>query len=238
MAQDTAVTIIQRVSAEVGIPVSAAPFSSTDTNQSLLIQLLNGAGLELANFYEWPSLDKKWTIDTTIDGTSGTYPLPADFGWAHSGTFWNETQSRPIGGPLTPTEWAAARSSWAVGAGPLTEVCRQFGSNLEMLPVPLAASTTLSVEYSSTSWVRRAAGTLVALVTLADDTVLIDSIVVSRLVKLRFLEAKGMNTTTALPEFQTALSDAMYRPLGAPTLSLNGHRANPFPNIPESGFGY
>ena len=240
MALETAVTIIQRVSAEVGIPVATAPFSSTDPNQALLIQLLNSAGKELANYYEWPELDKSWTIDASIDGTTGTYPLPSDFGWSHNGTFWDTVNGYPVNGPLQPKEWAAVRNSWAQGAGPTSKVFRQFGTSMEILPAPLASTDILTLEYTSRLWVKTAAATYQDSCTDPSDTPQIDGHVMSRLTKLRFLEAKGMATGAASAEFQAALDDATFKPLGAPVLRLNGtlpSRLIGYTNVPETGYG-
>jgi hypothetical protein len=237
MATDAAVNIIQRVSAEVGIPVAVAPFSSTDPNQALLVRLLNSAGTELVHAYEWPELDQLLEVDFADSGGAGSFYVPDDWGYIHNQTIWNETTRRPVMGPLSSREWYAAQLSLVSSIG---MVFRQAGPALQFLPDPSPTTTIITLEYTSSYWVEQVDGTRKAAASASDDTVLIDGHVISRLLKMRWLESKGMATGAASQEFKDAFGDVTGHMVGGAILNIGGGGRPSFlghANLPDTGYG-
>jgi hypothetical protein len=240
MALDTAVTIIQRVSAEVGLPVAADPFSSSDPNQVLLLKLLDGAGRELVGVYQWPELDQVCSLDFSLSGGVGRFYLPDDWGYIHNQTIWDTTTPAPVAGPIPSSEWYATKNAFAASSPPTSMCFRITGSLIEFLPDPSPVTTVVELEYTSSYWIEKASGTRAVTPTAGDDLVLIDSRVVSRLVKLRWLESKEMNTVGASADFRGALDDVTSKASGARVLYLGRSSVRSllgYANVPETGYG-
>ena len=238
MAQATAVAIIQRVSSEVGIPVAADPFSSQDPNQSLLVRLLNGSGRELMNVYQWPELDQILEFDFADSGGAGSFLIPEDFGYIHNQTIWNTTEGRSVLGPVSASDWYALLNDTVNGVNTGEMYFRRVGAAIQFLPDPSPVTTIVTLEYTSSYWVEDSVGTTKGDATASDDIVLLDDLLVSRLVKVRWLEAKAMATSAAAIEFRTVLEDAIAKARGGGRiLSVTGSTGSTYPVLPDTGFG-
>ena len=239
MAQATAAEIIQRVSAEVGLPVVAEPFGSTDPAQELMVRLLNGAGRELVNVHPWPELDQVLEIDFADSGGAASFYAPDDLGYIHNQTVWNTTEGTRVEGPLTAQDWFTVQNNETVSASTGQMFFRRTGPAIQFLPDPSPVTTVVTLEYTSSYWVESAVGTAKPAATAPDDLVLLDDHLVSRLLKVRWREAKGMSTEAAAIEFRSSLDDTIGKARGgARILSVTGRSYSaPIPGVPDTGFG-
>jgi hypothetical protein len=240
MAQATAVTIIQRVSAEAGIPVAADPFTSTDPNQVLLVRLLNGSGRELVDVYPWPDLDQVLRLDFADSGGAGSFYAPEDLAYIHNQTIWNLDSAQPVSGPMSAQDWYSLKNS--ITADTTRMYFRRIGPALQFLPDPSPLTTVVEFEYTSSNWVESAQGTAKGSATVSDDIVLLDDHLVSRLLKVRWLEARGMTTAAAAIEFRSALENAIGKARGgARVLGVTGRNYSaqlPPMLTPDTGIGF
>jgi hypothetical protein len=96
-------------------------------------------------------------------------------------------------------------------------------------------------EYTSSNWVESAQGAAKAAATAADDIILLDDHLVSRLLKVRWLEARGMTTAAAAIEFRSALENAIGKARGgARVLGVTGRNYSalvPPMRTPDTGIG-
>lgn len=98
--------IIENVADECGYSVASSNLvSSTDVTTKMLVKMANRIANEMSEAYTWPQLNKSGSI-TLID-SQDTYALPEDFSHYHYDTFWNQTDSWKVFGPLTPQQYAA-----------------------------------------------------------------------------------------------------------------------------------
>lgn len=228
---DTAATIISDVARELGLVTSAVadPFASSDQNVLLLTVLLKPTGREIVRLHPWSHLQREATFNT-VNGTP-SYALATDFGRFLDATMWNRTQADNVPGSLTPQQWQQTKAWTSLG---VFKTLRLWGDLLYLDPTPTAAEA-IYYEYISRNW--GAAAFAKDVPTAATDVVQFDPHLFGRALKLRFLQAKGFDTTAALDDFNDALSLAKGQDGAAPTLSLHPGRIAPWPNVPETGFG-
>lgn len=255
MAFGTAGEIINDAATEIGlvVPGGAAnpdPWASTDPNVIQLIGQLKSAGRELTKTRNWNYLRREALI-TTVAGVPN-YPLPADFLNMIDQTGWIRTTRLPMGGPVTPQEWQYLKARMT--GITITLLFRPATRRLEIFPdVNTPGGLQIYFEYQICNWAggdQSVAGGNGANATVtyptsdaptqASDLVWFDKWLISRLLKLRFLEDKGMPTVSAERQFLSALDKAAGDDTQAPILSLSG-RNNALllgeRNVPPSGFG-
>lgn len=229
--------IINAAASECGLTAVADPFASSDPAFVQLVSICTTAGQELLGLHDWQKMTKEHSFVTT---TAVEANLPDDFGYMIDQTQWDRTAGFPLGGPLSPQNWAYREGS-LVGDSTIYVCFRIQEGVMKMLPDPMTAGKTIAFEYISRNWVLAVDGTTYKdEVTAADDTVLYESIVMIKFLKLRFLEAKGFDTTAATDQFGNVFMQWTGRDISAPVLNMAGRRGYPYlghRNIPETGYG-
>lgn len=242
---ETAGDIINMVAAEVGLVPVTNPFVSTDPSFVQLTYLLTSAGRELLGSHQWQRFVKVHTITTVVPPDTGNYDLPADFGWIIDQTGWSPTAGGaglPLGGPLSEQDWAYLVNT-NLAASTIYISFKQADGQFQVLPQPPPDNTIINFEYMSRWWVAVAADPAVPAqdsVESSDDVVLFEPILIIKLLKLRFLEAKGFDTTAAVSQFANVFSQWTGKDTTTPT--LNAARVRTFPylgwrNVPETNYG-
>lgn len=240
---DIAQNIINLAASEVGLSAPAAndPFLSADPSFIQLCNLLTSAGRELYGMHEWQALTKINSI-TTHSVDSGKYDLPADFGYFIEQTGWNPTNRLPLGGPMTPQNWEYLVST-GLATNTIYITFRLVDMQFWILPQPPPEGQLITFEYISRYWV---ANTLLPTipakdsVTAATDVVLFEPVLITKMLKLRFLEAKGFDVTAAAQQFQTAFNGFTGKDVASQTLNMARMRVFPYlgwRNIPETNYG-
>jgi hypothetical protein len=90
------------------------------------------------------------------------------------------------------------------------------------------------------NWATTAGGVAKDSCTAADDIVLYEPILAMKFLKLRYLEAKGFDTSAALTQFTNAFMQWTGKDLTAPVLSMARNRVFPYlswRNVPQTNFG-
>jgi hypothetical protein len=113
MQWPTAQSVVQQAALELGLIQFAGDlgdnaYASSDSNIAQLLALLNKAGADLVDEYEWQQLRAEWSITTVgnvLHPRIGAYALPPDWRGLVSQSGWNRTQRLPMGGPLSEQEW-------------------------------------------------------------------------------------------------------------------------------------
>lgn len=240
---DTAQQVINAVANEVGLaaPPSFDPTTSVDPAFIQLTALCTTAGRELYGMHEWQALNKKYSI-TVQSGDSGVYPLPADYGYTIDGTAWNPTNKLPLGGPLTPQDWEYLIST-GLAANTIYISYRMNQMEFQILPQPPPVGQVITLEYVSRYWAAVTGAPTVPAqdyVALATDVILFEPILMVKMLKLRFLEAKGFDTTAAANQFITIFNGITGKDESAQTLNMARMRTFPYlgwRNVPETNYG-
>lgn len=236
----TAGDIINRVAVEVGHTPVVDPFADTSPEFVKLRYLIDIAGKELALAYPWEFLLKTHRIVTAL-GDDGLFDLPADFYYMINQTGWERANNRPLGGPVSPQDWAYIKGSQLVNTS-IYITFRISGGKFLVHPDPPPEGLDINFEYVSTRWVQKQTTpvTYAKQVTEAADRPLYDDTLMSRYLKLKYLEATGFDTTKAQDDFTQLFSFITGRDKGAPVLNMGGRRMPRFlgyDNLPDTNYG-
>lgn len=238
---DSAADIINDAAVEVGLVATADPFASVDPAFIQLCRLMTTCGRELIGVHQWERMVATHTI-TTSSLDTGIYPLPEDYLYMIDQTGWTPTNRLPLGGPLSAQDW-----SFIVGSGwnqyTIYISFREFDGTFNILPNdPVPDAQTITFEYIRNTFAIPAATPLVQInrVTAADDVILFPPVLMVKLLKLRFLEAKGFDTTAAMQQVKLAMDTWLPKDKSSPVLNMGNRRLFPYldwRNIPETNFG-
>lgn len=239
----TAGDIINRVAVEVGIVTAKIPdpYSSQDANIIQMRELLNIAGDELLYANDWSACSRVAEIDTDVDD-SGVYPFPADFQRITNQTAWELTNRIPVM-MLSPQQWAMLEGRQFAKDTLYAKFRIQQGS-FTLFPQPTPAGLVINYEYFSVNWVTdgNTLDTLKAECTQSSDKPFFPRLVISRYLKLKWLEAKGLDATKAQDDFNQIFDNVTGTEKGAPILDAGSGGCgipllNGWNNVPDTGYG-
>lgn len=238
----TADEALNRVIAEVGLAPVAAPYSSADPAFVQMQYLINTAGAELLEEFPWANLVRSHQILTQL-GDSGSYPLPEDYAYMIDQTGWERAENVPLFGPLSAQQWTYLLGrdlvSYTIYAS-----FRLFDNTFNLFPQPPATSMDVNFEYISRNWVKAGnqADTFRDQIQVGSDIILYPPILITRLLKARFMQSRGFDTTGSMAEYQNALQSWKGKDNSAPILN-QGNRGWTYPyldglrNTPDTNFG-
>lgn len=234
--------ILNRVAAEVGIAPVISPIESADAFFVQLRYLLNTAGEELMQAYPWELLVRSHQIITEA-GDSGEYDMPDDFGYIMNQTEWDRTNNVPMGGPLSAQEWTYLKGR-DLASNTLYASFRISQGKFNVFPTNPPAGLDLNFEYMSKDWVWNGSiddPEYKDSVTLPSDVPLFDKTLITRALKVKYLESGGFETTKAQADYNQIFAFLTGTDKGAPILSA-GRSSRGFPylsiyNVGDTGFG-
>jgi hypothetical protein len=234
--------ILNRTALECGLNVSGSPV--TDTNETFvqLVALLDSTGQELIELHPWQGLEMPYQI-ITQDVDSGTYALPDDFAYMIDQTGWEYKNTRPIGGPLSAQDWTYLKGRNLVSQS-IYASFRLSDNQVQIYPNdPVMGGLDINFMYISRNWVQESGtGFRRDTVQAQSDVILLDQLVVIKLLKCKYLEANGFDSTAARLEFDTMFNSRTAKDEGAPIINAGiPYRGQPYLNTicstPDSGFG-
>lgn len=237
-----ATEILNRVAAEVGIAPVLDPIASVDPFFIQLRYLLNTAGEELMQAYPWEQLIREHQI-VTASGDTGDYDLPDDFGYILNQTEWDRTNNVPMGGPLSASEWTYLKGR-DLASNTLYASFRIAQGKFNVFPTDPAVGLDLNFEYITTNWVWNGnvdTPTFTDAVTLPSDVPLFDKTLITRALKVKYLESGGFDTQKAQADYNQIFAFLTGNDKGAPLLNAGRGRGG-FPylsvwNTPDTGYG-
>lgn len=238
---ETAAQAITQAALECGLSAGADPYSNSDQAIQQIVGLLNSCGRELLQMREWQRMIVSYSF-TVVGGDTGFYNLPADYDRHIDQTDWNPTNRLPLGGPLTAQDYTYLLAT-NLASSTIYISFREKDGQFVVLPQPPPTGQVITFEYISRYWVATAAAPTVLAKdapTASDDILLYDPILIQKLLKLRFLEAKKFDTTAASQQFENALMARGGQDKSAPVLSAARSRGFPYlddRNVPETGYG-
>ena len=217
---ETALSICSRAYAEMGQGTLSAVFASTDPNVILLRTLLNSCGRELGTVRPWRHLVKTGSITAAAAVAPivyGVNALPTDWDYLLDETVWNATSQEPLQGPVDEVEW---QSHLNTGTTPSPSLWRVEGNSL--LLYDDSAGDTITMQYVSRYWVKPSGQTSpTAEQSTADaDTLYHHPLLLTRLLKLRWKQARRFDTAAEFADFDSTLEMVASHERPAPVISL------------------
>ena len=239
----TANDILNRVAAEVGLDTVPDPYASTNQAFTQMKALLNIAGEELNQLHPWEEMNREHQI-TTSSQDSGNYPLPADFLYMLNQTGWERSENVPLFGPLSGQAWQYLLGRDLVSST-IYASFRVKQGEFSIFPQPPPDGLDIHFEYQSRHWVSDSTTGYLSDkdgVTVGADIPLYDRTLLSRYLKVKFLEAKGFDSTKAQADLNQMFQLRNSHDKGANVLSA-GRNTTGFPYLntygstPDSGYG-
>lgn len=182
----------------------------------------------------------------TAAGTGETFTFsktrfapPADFDRPVDRTQWDKSKHWEMLGPITAQQEEWLRSGY-ISTGPRIRYWMQQGY-FQIWP-PLGTTESLSYEYMSKYWIFATAATAPTkeLFTVDTDTCIFPDPLMRALIRLKYFEVKGFDTTAYRTAYLQALDLAKAHDAGNATLNMNprpGSILIGYENIPDSGYG-
>lgn len=236
--------IVNRVGVEVGLTPVSDVFGTPDPAFRQLTYLLTTSVQELMEMYPWQILTREFQKTTEVDEV-GIIDLPADFGYMIDQTGWERSENVPLIGPLSAQDWTYLLGRDLVGSTIYASF--RFDQNkLFIFPNnPMPAGLDINFEYISRNLIMEV-GT--DPVTYTDEATLPGDIpqfpphLITRFLKVKFLEAKGFDSQKAEDNFWQAFYSWAGKDNSAAILNV-GRQWRGFPyldmwrNLPDTGFG-
>lgn len=247
---DIAGNIVNTAAVEMGLTPQVDPYASDDASFRQLGFLLTAAGEELTQAYPWEYLVKTHSITTVNDPIaippdidSGDYDLPDDFLYMINQTGWERSNQTPLFGPLSAQDWTYLDAR-GLGDKTIYASFRIRDGKFSIFPRPPPNGLTITFEYITKNWaldpsVDPPVG--IDRPTQSGHIVLHDKLLMSRYLKVKFLEAKGFDSTKARDDFNQQFGFITSKDKAAEILSAGGRRRT-FPaldtrSIPDTGYG-
>ena len=227
---------------EVGLSPSTDAWADQSQHFLQMRYLLQTAGEELTLAHAWEWQQQPHSILTGAADT-GNYPLPDDFLQMIDQTGWERGANVPLFGPLSAQDW-----TYLLGRDLVSQTIyasfRIKEGQFSVFPQPPPEGLQINFEYQSKNWVSDGlpTPTLSDTVTSGSELVLFDRTLISRYLKLKWLESKGFDTSKPQDDFNQVFSSVTGKDKGAEILSA-GHGRRGFPyldgryNVPDTGYG-
>ena len=165
------------------------------------------------------------------------YDLPPDYENITDRTHWDKSKHWEMLGPEDAQQWQWLKSGY-ISTGPRVR-WRILGKYFQIWPI-MNTQEYLGYEYRSNYWAESATGTAKQSFTADTDTTLYDDRLMVLLTKLKFLQVKNFDTTSAMQDYQRYLNIIKSNDKGAPNLSFAPYPSkvlNGYANIPDTGYG-
>ena len=241
----TLFAVIRNTCGMVSLPLPADPAGSTDPNIIMMRTVLNLASLEMLNTYEWSQLTKadELIVSSALPPVPGStteksYDMPGDFYRFIDQTQWNGSMQFPAVGPVAPQGWMTYRVFPISSNFTLTWQMRQ--GKIWFLNPPADPGQTFKYMYLSRALVQDADNPDMYknIATKNGDKFQLDGVLMTLMTRVKWLEAKGFDSGTAVRDFLLAFDSRVGAQKGANILSMTrSPTAYPYigiGNLPEA----
>jgi hypothetical protein len=243
--EQTLASVIQTCCRLLSLPVPQDPAGSEDQNVVLMRASANMSSLEMLNLYEWPVLTKMDEIDvftaappSSSQATETAFELPLDFYRFIDQTQWNGAMRFPAVGPVAPQGWMTYMVFPISANFTLTWQIRE--GKIYFLNAPPAPGQKFRFMYLSRALVQDADNSDLYknIATKNGDKFVLDGILMTLMTRMKWLEAKGFDSSAAVRDFMTAFDSRVGASKGANILNMAGGRHD-YPyigigNLPEA----
>lgn len=232
-----ALQIARQAAQELGLPAPAELVTSQEQTSIQMLGLLNAAGNELLNIFEWQFLNKTFLLKT-IAG-EGKYAIPSDVSRIINQTMWDYGNRRPAYGPVSSQGWQVLTNA-LISVGPFARY-RVVDNSIEILPIPGQSDHVFDFQYISNGWVHNYLDpALYTSFILNDlDTPMFDFWLLVKLLKVKMWQAKGLDVTAYVSDFTRTLDALTGMDHGAPVLGLANTFKTPWLtmyNVPDGNW--
>lgn len=234
--------LINAAAVDLGLDPVTDVLSSTNSAFAQLRYLADSAGQELLMMHQWTEFEKEHSI-TTDAADSGDYTLPTDFASMIPQTNWDRSNNLPMQGPLTAQDWQYLKGRELINQTVYASFRLKQGKFHVFPDNPVPDAMDIRFEYLRNTWLVKVdeATTLYTKINANTDIVMFPPIVFKHLVRVKFLEAKGFESSKARDDFNDAFEAATGRDGSASVLNAGNGSGYPyldiFRNTPDTNYG-
>jgi hypothetical protein len=229
-------TTISGLSSTTGLTTNPTYFMPVGTNipqDTFLVSVNAGASTAVMSQAATGSGSVSITFSQVL------FAPPTDFDRQIDRTHWDKSKHWEMLGPSTAQQREWLRSGW-ISTGPRIRYW-YMGGYFQIWP-PLGTTETLSYEYQSKYWILATGAASVSkqAFTVDTDTTIFPDPLMRLLIKLKYLEAKGLDTTAAYRDYMNQLDLGKAHDAGSPTLNQAPRPAQVligWDNIPDANYG-
>lgn len=211
--------------------------------------MVTGTGIAQDTFISGSPSGTTVTLNqaATASGTGTTFTFsktlftpPADFDRPIDRTQWDKSKRWEMLGPNTPQQQEWLRSGYISTSGPRIRFWMK-GGYFQIWP-PLGTTESLEYEYMSKYWVLATGATTISKAgfTVDTDTCIFPDSMMEALIRLKYFEVKGFDTTALKLEYDKELDIAKANDAGSNLLSMAPRQSSVligWENIPDVGYG-
>ena len=238
-------SVITTTCSLLSLPQPQDAAGSSDPNIILMKTCENLASIEMLNTYEWATLTKMASIDvfSTVppdpsQATETAFDLPGDFYRFIDQTQWNGAMRFPAVGPVSPQGWMTYMVFPISANFTLTWQIRE--GKIWFLNAPAVPGQAFRFMYLSRALVRDAddPDLYKNIATKNGDQFVLDGILMTLMTRVKWMEAKGFDSSSAVRDFMLAFDSRVGAQKGANILNIAGNRGG-YPyigigNLPEA----
>jgi hypothetical protein len=233
---DSLLTVVQDFCAENSLPIPAGVCGVTETGVAQYKALMKRLVTELSQ-YVWKEqvIRKTFTTIASEDQGSIATVIGADCRGIIQNSIWNESQRRPLVGPVPPAVWESLKALPVTG--PLDRYSLH-GDHFHILPAPIAGETIGLMYQSSYGIIDETRTTTKANFTDDSDQFLFPDIVLGTGLDYLWKKAKGEDWQGSYGEFMGQVAKNIVKDT-APILQLDQAQQNIRPGIwvPSGSWG-
>jgi len=224
-----ALALVTQFCQETGLPVPGGLIGATEGHAVQMRALLNKVIMDLSQ-YNWQQQNRYVTWTSVAGEDQGAlidiFGVDDDYLRLIPNTFWDNTEQRPVFGPVTEAVWAYYKA--AVNPGPIYQyIIKQ--SHLLMSP-NMVAGHTMSVQMYSKLIVVSAGGTLKQSFTVDDDSFVFPDIAILRGLTWNWAKKKGEDWSDDHALYLDAIGKNLYNE-GSAKLWLDSGRPGIVPGV-------
>lgn len=234
---------VNDMSLMVGMGKQPDPAGSADPAVQQMVAAANMAGADMLNLYDWQKMAKPFEIEIKAE-----YPgqkeigidLPKDFWCFIDQTQWNKSTQLPALGPISPQAW---QQIMIRNPKIVMTFMWQVRDDKLWIQCPPDTPQIFSFYYMSRGWVQDQDNPDLYKnqATKNGDLILFDDYLMVLLARVKWLQMKGMDSTSAAGQFQTNYEMRKGKSKGAPVLSMVSNAGLPYlntlTNVPDTGYG-
>ena len=228
-------SLMNTVCSLLSLPQQVDPAGSQDPNMVLMRTALNMANVELMNSFDWPTLIRMGEITvknpSAIPPATGqaievSFPLPDDFFRFIDQTQWNGAMRFPAVGPVSPQGWMTYMVFPVSANFTLTWQIRE--KKIWFLNPPPDPGQAFRFMYLSRALVQdgEIPSNTSNIATKNTDLIQLDPLLVALLTRVKWMEAKGFDTSAATKDFLMAYDSRVGAERGANIINLAGNRGS------------
>lgn len=200
----TILSIAQKIAQSTGFESPSFLVGNADPIAMQLLALIDDETRCLSDEFGWQALKIRTTFNFVANQQN--YPVPTDFKNVVPNTMWNFTFRRPLIMPINAEEFEI-QMNYLITSG-IDKMVYIYQNQIWITPIP-GSTDTINYEYYTLNIYQDGSGTGKPAITADTDVITIREYLVQLGTKVRFLNAKGIDNSYEMQDYERQKLKAM-----------------------------